>query len=130
MASFFIPIPVLRHMSKGNGTSYERKLRKELEKIGYTVLNLSPSEPGDLIIFKENQFKYIIEVKSVTCKNGKGKYYFSENREQHEQLSRIKLPVLYAVYFIHGGGWKVRPLEECNRVFSSEDGYRIEEFFI
>ncbi|MGC8654365.1 MAG: hypothetical protein ACP5US_10290 [Candidatus Kryptoniota bacterium] len=100
-----------------------------MEKIGYTVLNLSPSEPGDLIVFKNGQFKYIIEVKSVTCKNGKGRYYFTGNKDQYNELNRMELPVLYAVYFIHGGGWKLKPLKECKTVFGNEDGHEIREFF-
>jgi len=74
----------------------EGELKTLLESYGYVVMNLSPSEPGDLIVLYPEIF--IIEVKSTT----KSKFYFDDrSRKQLAALTEIHdKTIINIVYFI------------------------------
>ena len=93
-------------MTRFSGTQYETERRKMLEESDI-VLNLSPSEPGDLIL---PELRRIIEVKSV-----KGKVFKLDHPKQRQQLAKllklcesIDYDLYYDVRFLGNGmsGWR------------------------
>ena len=93
-------------MTRFSGTKYETELKKILGQ-SHVVLNLSPSEPGDLII---PELKEIREVKSV-----KGKVFKLSHPKERQQLMKllelcksIDYDLYYDVRFLGNGmsGWR------------------------
>lgn len=90
-------------MSLRNGTKYETECKKLLEQYS-TVLNLSPSEPGDLIV---PELMQIHEVKSVRG----DAFHLShpKEREQLRKLIELCTNIGYALYYdvkFLGRGWR------------------------
>lgn len=102
-------------MSRFNGTSYETEYKRKREGEGHIILNLSPSEPGDLLDLCCHK---IIEIKSCAEKEFK----ISKASRQKAQLQflldlagKTQWEIEYAIKFLRlkgePSGWQVFSVE-------------------
>ena len=92
-------------MTLRTGTKYETEMKHILEQ-RYVVLNLSQSEPGDLIL-PEPEVREIHEVKS--CKGDVFRLSHPKERKQCEKLIKLCRDIDYDLYYdikFLGKGWQ------------------------
>ena len=100
-------------MSLRTGTKYETE-RKHILEQSCTVLNLSQSEPGDLIVPEKRE---IHEVKS--CKGDTFRLSHPKERRQCEKLIQLCKDIEYDLYYdvkFLGRGWRTVRID---KVFTS-----------